>query len=373
MHPMIECGKKELNALLKTDLAEIAAIYSGNFRGAETEQLLGDVSADYSTLPTNPGVAERALKVAPDLKIVYIVRDPVWRALSHHKHMVNWSGAGRMPQDVNVAVENHPELMSYSCYAMQLQPWIEAFGLENILVVKFEDYVGDRTVVASRVCRFLGLPETELVLSEAGANRGESRRYAGKMVFLLLRKNQQPTTPPTRASLEKIVAGVSADIAKFETLLGFKEPLWNLEASIEHVLLKAKVEYDERKTMTVINSMSRTVRGWCRHLALDACSSLAGFRGQLGGFDDQCCGVQLVLLHRIQPHEEQKFEQFIVWLTKNFKVVSYSRAVEIIESGERVEPTIAISFDDGFKDNLKVRKLKNSRSRTYAKMTFESF
>ena len=82
MHPMIECGKKELNALLKTDLAEIAAIYSGNFRGAETEKLLGDVSADYSTLPTNPGVAERALKVAPDLKIVYIVRDPVWRALS---------------------------------------------------------------------------------------------------------------------------------------------------------------------------------------------------------------------------------------------------------------------------------------------------
>ena len=268
MHPMIECGKKELNALLKTDLAEIAAIYSNNFRGAQTEQLLGDVSADYSTLPTNPGVAERALKVAPGLKIVYIVRDPVRRALSHHKHMVNWSGEGRMPQDVNVAIENHPELMSYSCYAMQLQPWIEAFGLENILVVKFEDYVGDRTVVTSRVCRFLGLPETELVLSEAGANRGESRRYAGKMVFqlyqshifkkvlqpatpnflkrllrkMLLRKNQQPTIPPTRESLEKIVAGVSADVSKFETLLGFKEPLWNLEESIEHVLLKTKAE-----------------------------------------------------------------------------------------------------------------------------------
>ena len=106
------------------------------------------------------------------------------------------------------------------------------------------------------------------MLSEAGANRGESRRYAGKMVFqlyqshifkkvlqpatpnflkrllrkMLLRKNQQPTIPPTRESLEKIVAGVSADVSKFETLLGFKEPLWNLEESIEHVLLQTKAE-----------------------------------------------------------------------------------------------------------------------------------
>ena len=266
MHPMIECGKKELNALLKTDLAEIAAIYSGNFRGAQTEQLLGDVSADYSTLPTNPGVAERALKVAPGLKIVYIVRDPVRRALSHHKHMVNWSGAGRMPQDVNVAIENHPELMSYSCYAMQLQPWIKAFGLENILVIKFEDYVSDRTVVTNRVCRFLSLPETELELSEAGANRGESRRYAGKFVYnlyrskffrnvvqpaapdflrkalrqVLLRKNRQVEIPPTRATLEQIADGVKTDGEKLQVLLKLNEPLWNVEQTIEKVLLKEK-------------------------------------------------------------------------------------------------------------------------------------
>ena len=109
--------------------------------------------------------------------------------------------------------------------------------------------------------------------------------------------------------------------------------------------------------MTAKKTINRAVRGWCRHLALEACSSLAGLRGQFRGFDDRCCGVQLVLLHRIQPHEERKFEQFIVWLTKNFKVVSYSRAVEIIESGERVEPTVAISFDDGFKDNLKASEI----------------
>ena len=206
------------------------------------------------------------MKVAPSLKIVYIVRDPVRRALSHHKHMVNWSGEGRMPQDVNVAIENHPELMSYSCYAMQLQPWIKAFGLENILVIKFEDYVSDRTVVTNRVCRFLSLPETELELSEAGANRGESRRYAGKFVYnlyrskffrnvvqpaapdflrkalrqVLLRKNRQVEIPPTRATLEQIADGVKTDGEKLQVLLKLNEPLWNVEQTIEKVLLKEK-------------------------------------------------------------------------------------------------------------------------------------
>lgn len=266
LHPSIECGKKELNALLKPDLEEIATIYGENYHGVGPEKLLGDVSADYSTLPTNSGVAQRAFEIAPDLKIVYIVRNPVRRALSHHQHMMNWSGEGQMVQDVNLAIGNHPELISYSCYAMQLQPWIEAFGLENILVVKFEDYVDNRMIVANQVCRFLGLPEADLELNESGSNRGESRRYAGKMIYhlyrtnlfkkvlqpatpnflkqalrrLLLRKNKLAKIPPTRATLEQIALGVRADISRFETLLGYKEPLWDIEHSIEQILLKQK-------------------------------------------------------------------------------------------------------------------------------------
>jgi len=109
--------------------------------------------------------------------------------------------------------------------------------------------------------------------------------------------------------------------------------------------------------MTTINSISRVFRRWSRHLVLDAYSAAASVRGQMEDFDDKCCGVQLILLHRIQPHEEKKFEQFITWLVENFKVVSYSEAVEIIKSGERTEPTVAISFDDGFKDNLRASEI----------------
>ena len=266
MHPLIECGKKELNALLKSDLAEIKTIYNNNFRSAHSDQLLGDVSADYTTLPTNSGVAEKAFEIAPDLKIVYIVRDPIRRAISHHQHMVNWSGAGQMVPDINLAIKNHPELIDYSCYHMQLQPWVEAFGLKNILVIKFEDYISNRMVVANQVVGFLGLPEANLELSDSGSNRAESRRYAGKMVYqlyqsnvfkkilqpatpdflkrmlrkFLLRKNKLAEIPPSKATLTQIATGVQADMAKLKSLLEYKKPLWDLERSIEKVLSKAK-------------------------------------------------------------------------------------------------------------------------------------
>lgn len=104
-------------------------------------------------------------------------------------------------------------------------------------------------------------------------------------------------------------------------------------------------------------TLTKSIRQGLRHIALDACSLTAGLRGQFNDFDKKCSGVQVVLLHRIQPHEQPRFEKFIEWMISNFKIVSYSRAVELILAGERTEPTLAISFDDGFKDNLRASEM----------------
>jgi len=96
--------------------------------------------------------------------------------------------------------------------------------------------------------------------------------------------------------------------------------------------------------------MSRLIRQTCRKVALDALS----LRSQLGGnLDDFATGpvVQLVLLHHIDPHEEQTFDQLVSWLAANYDFVSWSQAVDMIRADQVCQPTVAISFDDGFKDN----------------------
>ena len=94
-----------------------------------------------------------------------------------------------------------------------------------------------------------------------------------------------------------------------------------------------------------------SVRRLARHLALDGLSLATRLSGQMGDFGDRPI-VQLLLLHHIDPHEEQSFDALVRWMVEHYEVVSWSTATEKIRSGEVTRPTAAFSFDDGFKNNL---------------------
>lgn len=252
-HPSIECGEKELDALTDPGNETVETIYRRNFAGATKDQILGDVSTSYSMLPDLLGIAEKAKAISDNMKIIYLIREPVSRAVSHHQHMTNWSGKGQMGPDINEAILVHSELIDYSCYSMQLTPWRNAFGMENILVLRFEDYIANRQETIAKVFAFLGQTSIQLDLDEAGANRSSNRLYAGKNMFklyqstvfkkcirpltpvflkqglrkLLLTKSKLVETPPTLETVDRIISGVSADIEALEETLGLSEPLWD--------------------------------------------------------------------------------------------------------------------------------------------------
>ncbi len=128
--------------------------YAALFRTARPDQLRGEGSTGYTKRPGIDGVAERAKAVlGDDLRLVYIVRHPVDRIVSHHRHLVR---GGDATPDINEAVRSMPELIDVSRYAMQLEPWIDTFGRAQLHVVRFEDYVADRRREVERVCAFLG-------------------------------------------------------------------------------------------------------------------------------------------------------------------------------------------------------------------------
>ena len=82
-------------------------------------------------LPDHQGVAQRAARfLSKETQIVYLVREPVSRAISHHRHMNAWHGPGKMNADIDASAQEHSSLVDYSCYATQLEPWRDAFGDE---------------------------------------------------------------------------------------------------------------------------------------------------------------------------------------------------------------------------------------------------
>ena len=60
--------------------------YERQFAGAEDERAVGEASANYSRYPTYPGVAERIAKIVPEMKLIYLMRNPIDRVLSHYLH-----------------------------------------------------------------------------------------------------------------------------------------------------------------------------------------------------------------------------------------------------------------------------------------------
>ncbi len=254
-NPHIVCAEKEDGEFLSATRSPAFSPGPRPVSDSPKTVVRGEICTRYSMLPVISGVARRAREsLGGQTRIIYLVRNPVTRTLSHHQHMFNWHGAGRMGPDINLEIRNRPELTDYSKYFMQLEPWVEQFGLQSILVLRFEDYIRARPATLSEICEFLGIPDVFAALNAAGANRGHDRLLAGPRLLrlyqngffrrcvkplvpdsvrgvlrkLLLRKPENPAIAPTPETVDRIIESVSADGERLARLLGRDKPLWDL-------------------------------------------------------------------------------------------------------------------------------------------------
>ncbi|MEM9185024.1 MAG: sulfotransferase [Planctomycetota bacterium] len=131
------------------------AAYADLYAKAQPHETLCDASTGYTKIPEHTGVVERATAVLPaGFKAIYVVRNPIERALSHYRHD---HVAGTVGDDIDAELRRHPRYVDFGRYAMQLGPWLDALGSERVLVVSFERYVADRAKVLAGIADFLGL------------------------------------------------------------------------------------------------------------------------------------------------------------------------------------------------------------------------
>jgi len=162
------------------------AAYAAHFRRARPDQLCAEASTAYTKIPVYTGAAERARRLlGPGLRAIYLVRDPVARIVSQHHHELTVGRLEVIP-DINEAVRRTPRYLDYSRYAMQVRPWIEAFGAMNVRIVPFEQYVRDRRGRVAELERFLGLdPRPDLVEAERVFNAADSKPgRTGRLAWL---------------------------------------------------------------------------------------------------------------------------------------------------------------------------------------------
>lgn len=114
----------------------------------------GDASPSYSMFPIFAGVPERAAALVPGARIIYMIRHPVRRMVSH---WVQATAAGHEHRALEEALVWCSMYYASSCYGMQLARWAEAFHREAVLVLRTEDLQADPESVIERILRHLEL------------------------------------------------------------------------------------------------------------------------------------------------------------------------------------------------------------------------
>ena len=172
------------------------------FAGAGTYAAAGEKSTNYLESSV---AAERIRHHLPEVKLVFILREPAQRAYSNWA----WSRMNRMETaDFETALANEdarerslpPQLryarphayFSRGLYAAMLRPYFDLFPREQMLCLKFDDIILKPNELASRLHAFIGVtprPDDTLGLdvvnpSEAGDGMPDDvrqdlrRRYA---------------------------------------------------------------------------------------------------------------------------------------------------------------------------------------------------
>ncbi|MBL0921391.1 MAG: sulfotransferase [Phycisphaerales bacterium] len=225
--------------------------YAALFAPARPDQKCGEASTGYTKLPTRTGVVERARKVlGPDLRLIYIVREPVARIVSHHYHLYSNGRTGKVIEDT---LRKDPRLIDYTRYATQVEPWIDAYGLDAVLIVRFESFIKDRRGHAAALHRHLGIEERpEVVNEDASANRGEGKPVArGLTGFFrsplykkvvrglapagarkwaqrtLLSKAPDRPGPPRPETVERILDELAPECERLGRIMGVSGPVWD--------------------------------------------------------------------------------------------------------------------------------------------------
>lgn len=205
--------------------------YRSLFAAAHPGDLKGEASTHYTKLPTHPNTIARLRPhlVAP--RLIYMIRNPLDRAVSHYIH--EWSEA-RMGSDPAAEFARHPELVDYGRYGWQIAPWIKTFGREAILLTSLEQIKAEPQRELARVARHIGLSGSVTWHSDLAAQNISAERPRKLPLERLLIGNPVATVL-RRALVPKAVRNAIRNSRKIKTRPTLPA---HLRASIQERFLK---------------------------------------------------------------------------------------------------------------------------------------
>ena len=155
------------------------AWYGSLFRPGQA-QLSGEISPEYACLGDETVRRIRALM--PNLRVIYLLRDPVERAWSQAAKYFSARREGGLDKAPRAEVEaflKRPGTLRHSSYSSNLGVWEGLFAKNQIFVGFYDQLVEDPRGLLVAIYRFLGVDDSDPHLPETLRAKHNARSYTG--------------------------------------------------------------------------------------------------------------------------------------------------------------------------------------------------
>lgn len=225
--------------------------YTGQFSEATPGQLAGEASVIYTSPQYADVAATRMAEAVPRARLIYIVREPIQRLRSHYRHEAQRHRETRSL--LECLAEPGNTYLGHSMYHSRLEPYLRVFPREQILVLRFDDFVEPPHPAWAEAQRFLGLSgqpapgtahnvtadktqwtKTLLWMREHGvftfaraAKLPTPIRKAGKRIFTRGGDTFRGVLNESDSAIpDELIRPAWDDLARLEAWLGVDRPLW---------------------------------------------------------------------------------------------------------------------------------------------------
>ncbi len=133
--------------------------YKNQFKGEA--KIYGEASPSYTFFPDNAQVPKLIHETLPNVKLIYLVRDPIQRAISHYLHIYTRNIENRTFEEAlgNFEKDHNNLYLSRSLYYLQLERYLEYFSLNDILIVSSEDLYKNGEATLKVILKYLDVSE----------------------------------------------------------------------------------------------------------------------------------------------------------------------------------------------------------------------
>jgi hypothetical protein len=179
LHPQIAMSRtKELNFFIRERNWNRGVDWYGS-HFAQNCEIRGESSPAYTTYPFYLDVPERIRVTVPEARLIYLVRDPIERMISHYVHLYAADLEARPIEEAFTvpAVNPGQAYRERSRYHLQLEQYWRHFPPAQVLVLTQDELLRRRRQTLQRVFRFLGVdPEFNSPWFHARRHRSSEKR-----------------------------------------------------------------------------------------------------------------------------------------------------------------------------------------------------